>query len=124
MIWWTDHECRRLLAEPVFLLPGVAVPSRYFSQVRNQTQPDGFLPNMRSKSLAVLAVLTIFATATALAQQAVTLPRSDGAQTPLRMFAPNTGCAPLAIISPGAGGTENGYTYLAEGLRDMVTSPS
>ena len=26
--------------------------------------------------------------------------------------------APLAVISPGAGGTENGYTYLAEGLRD------
>ena len=54
-----------------------------------------------------------------LAQQTVTSPRVDGAQAPLRIFAPSRqSCAPLAIISPGAGGTENGYTYLAEGLRD------
>jgi predicted dienelactone hydrolase len=53
------------------------------------------------------------------AQQTVTSPRSDGAQTPLRIFAPSgQACAPLAVISPGAGGTENGYSYLAEGLRD------
>lgn len=74
---------------------------------------------MRSTPLAALAVLTLLATATALAQQTVTSPRSDGAQTPLRIFAPSgEACAPLAIISPGAGGTENGYSYLAEGLRD------
>jgi predicted dienelactone hydrolase len=54
------------------------------------------------------------------AQQLVTFPRADGAQTPLRIFVPRTpGCALLAVISPGAGGTENGYTYLAEGLRDQ-----
>jgi dienelactone hydrolase len=53
------------------------------------------------------------------AQQTVTAPRSDGAQTPLRIFAPSgPSCPVLAIISPGAGGTENGYTYLAEELRD------
>jgi predicted dienelactone hydrolase len=53
-------------------------------------------------------------------QQTVTFPRSDGAQTPLRIFSPlGQGCAPLAVISPGAGGTENGYTYLAQGLRDQ-----
>jgi predicted dienelactone hydrolase len=27
-----------------------------------------------------------------------------------------SGCAPLALISPGAGGDENGYSYLAKGL--------
>ncbi|HST12370.1 MAG TPA: hypothetical protein VLL05_18490, partial [Terriglobales bacterium] len=44
---------------------------------------------------------------------------SDGAETPLRVFArAGESCPALAIISPGAGGTENGYTYLAEGLRD------
>jgi len=55
----------------------------------------------------------------AAAQQTVASPRADGAQTPLRIFAPaGQGCAPLAVISPGAGGTENGYSYLAKGLRD------
>jgi predicted dienelactone hydrolase len=35
------------------------------------------------------------------------------------VYAPKTtGCAPLALISPGAGGSEDGYRYLAEGLRD------
>jgi hypothetical protein len=60
-----------------------------------------------------------FLLTTALARQTLTSPRPDGAQTPLRIFTP-TGhsCPPLAIISPGAGGTENGYTYLAEGPRD------
>jgi predicted dienelactone hydrolase len=56
---------------------------------------------------------------TASAQQTITSPRADGASTPLRVFAPaGKSCAPLAVISPGAGGTENGYSYLAEGLRD------
>ena len=53
------------------------------------------------------------------AQQGLTVLRSDDAQTPLRIFAyRGESCAPLAVISPGAGGTENAYSYLAEGLRD------
>jgi predicted dienelactone hydrolase len=52
------------------------------------------------------------------AQQLVRVPREDGAQTPLRVYAPsNGGCAPLALISPGAGGSENGYRYLAEAMQ-------
>jgi predicted dienelactone hydrolase len=52
-------------------------------------------------------------------QELVQAPREDGAKTPLRVYAPKTtGCAPLALISPGAGGSEDGYRYLAEGLRD------
>jgi predicted dienelactone hydrolase len=52
-------------------------------------------------------------------QELVQAPRQDGARTPLRVYAPKTaGCAPLALISPGAGGSEDGYKYLAEGLRD------
>jgi predicted dienelactone hydrolase len=66
-------------------------------------------------AFAAFVLLSVFCDA----QQTVTAPRSDGAQTPLRIFAPAAqGCAPLAVISPGAGGTENGYSYLAEGLRD------
>ena len=53
------------------------------------------------------------------AQELVQAPRPDGAKTPLRVYTPSaTGCAPLALISPGAGGSEDGYKYLAEGLRD------
>jgi predicted dienelactone hydrolase len=66
-----------------------------------------------------LASLMMFVWSSVHAQQTVTSPRSDGAQTPLRIFAPaSQGCAALAVISPGAGGTENGYNYLAEGLRE------
>jgi len=51
------------------------------------------------------------------AQQLVQAPREDGALTPLRVYSRNTdSCPPLALISPGAGGSENGYRYLAEGL--------
>jgi predicted dienelactone hydrolase len=68
--------------------------------------------------LGLLCLLVAFPIRFGHAQQTLTSPRSDGAQTPLRIFTPSgQACAPLAIISPGAGGTENGYTYLAEGLR-------
>jgi len=64
-------------------------------------------------------LLSVYACITASAQQTVTSPRADGAETPLRVYDPPTQeCAPLAVISPGAGGTENGYSYLAQGLRD------
>jgi predicted dienelactone hydrolase len=54
----------------------------------------------------------------ACAQQLVQAPRSDGAQTPLRVYSPsNAECAPVALISPGAGGNEDGYKYLAEGMQ-------
>ena len=53
------------------------------------------------------------------AQQRVEVPRADGVHTPLRVYWPTGGgCSRLAVISPGAGGTENGYAYLARGLAD------
>jgi predicted dienelactone hydrolase len=53
------------------------------------------------------------------AQELVQAARPDGVPTPLRVYSPRTtGCAPLAVISPGAGGSEDGYKYLAEALRD------
>jgi predicted dienelactone hydrolase len=75
---------------------------------------------MCSKPIQTALIFTLLiAGSCAYAQRTVRFPRSDGAQTPLRIFAPSTqGCAPLAIISPGAGGTENGYSYLAESLRE------
>lgn len=42
----------------------------------------------------------------AVAQKSASAPRSDGHTTPLDVYAPpsSTGCAPLAIVSHGAGG--------------------
>ena len=75
---------------------------------------------MRRFHHAVLvAILGVALVQAIRAQDLVQAPRPDGEQTPLRVYAPSApGCAPLALISPGAGGSENGYTYLAEGLRD------
>lgn len=56
----------------------------------------------------------------AVAADAVQVPRADGAMTPLAVYEPATvanACPPLALISHGAGGSERGYGYLAEGLR-------
>jgi predicted dienelactone hydrolase len=55
------------------------------------------------------------------AQDLVKARRPDGAETPLRIYAPKSGmnnCTLLAVISPGAGGTENGYFYLGKGLSE------
>jgi len=67
----------------------------------------------------VLVGWLLWAAAPGFAQDLVQAPRSDGATTPLRVYEPNGGgCAPLALISPGAGGSEDGYKYLAQGLRN------
>ena len=52
------------------------------------------------------------------AHQTVHIRRADGAQTPLMVYEPARvrGCPPLALLSPGAGGDENGLRYLGEAL--------
>lgn len=74
---------------------------------------------MRRLDTAVASVILFLLVAScASAQQLFQAPREDGASTPLRVYTPsNNGCAPLAVISPGAGGNENGYQYLAEGMQ-------
>ncbi len=51
-------------------------------------------------------------------QQAVNAARADGATTPLIVYEPAVakGCAPLALLSHGAGGNERGLRYLGEAL--------
>jgi len=70
-------------------------------------------------AIAAIPVLLI-ASAAIHAQQAVSLPRSDGASTPAMVYEPTAthGCPPLALISPGAGGNEKGLAYLAQALAD------
>ncbi|MBS0192876.1 MAG: alpha/beta hydrolase [Proteobacteria bacterium] len=76
------------------------------------------------KTLVTVAFL-LAASLSANAQQALSLPRADGAQTPVMVYDPavtsesaekHHGCAPLALLSPGAGGNEKGLSYLAKAL--------
>ena len=71
--------------------------------------------------LARLAVVLVFGCLSPHinAQQALACPGRDGAQTPLLVYLPTgaaSGCAPLAVISHGAGGSEEGYAYLAQAM--------
>lgn len=72
---------------------------------------------MQARSL--LLTLSIAAALHLSAQEHITAPRSDGHATPLLVYkAENTtaSCPPLAVISHGAGGSENGYVYLARAM--------
>lgn len=75
---------------------------------------------MRTSLYRVVAALALFAPAlAACAQQHATAPRADGQSTPLLVYPAvrsAQGCAPLAIISHGAGGNELGYRYLAQAM--------
>lgn len=52
------------------------------------------------------------------AQELKSIPRKDGATVTIKVYRQGTkGCSKLALISPGAGGTENGYRYLGEALK-------
>jgi dienelactone hydrolase len=68
------------------------------------------------------AFLALAVSLTATAQQRIDVPREDGSTVPLLVYPASTatkGCAPLAVVSHGAGGNEFGYRYLAEGLARM-----
>ena len=72
----------------------------------------------RSRILFLFGVMPLMASPLH-AQQRVSAPRSDGGSTPMLVYraeGANESCAPLAVISHGAGGSENGYRYLAEAL--------
>ena len=73
---------------------------------------------MSSPLRALLVCVLIACMPCAHAQQAVSTPRADGTLTPLMVYdAPrNATCAPLALVSPGAGGSEKGLGYLGKAL--------
>ncbi len=74
---------------------------------------------MRTLRWVMLSACVMACSYLSSAQELVQSPRADGATTPLRVYAAasTTGCAPLALISPGAGGSEDGYSYLAKGMQ-------
>lgn len=70
----------------------------------------------RIKAVFLSAILACCALASAHAQQHIDVPRADGHTTPLLVYAAEghgAACHPLAVISHGAGGSEEGYKYLA-----------
>ena len=74
---------------------------------------------MRMSSLLFVFAVGLVGLARAVAGQHVEAARMDGALTPLAVYEPSvTGkdCAPLALISHGAGGSERGLRYLGEAL--------
>jgi predicted dienelactone hydrolase len=76
----------------------------------------------RCCSFFIIALLVLAVQRPLMAQQRVSVPRSDGHITQLKVYPPAgtvSGCAALAVISHGAGGSENGYRYLAEALSQM-----
>lgn len=66
-------------------------------------------------ALALLALVLYAAAASGAESQ--TLARADGAQVPVRVYGVAAeSCRGIALISPGAGGTEKGLGYIAEAL--------
>lgn len=82
--------------------------------------PRGVHAKVAPGSIGLLLVLAALCLAPALrAQQHLDVPRADGHTTPLLLYSaenPASACPPLAIISHGAGGSENGYRYLARAM--------
>lgn len=78
---------------------------------------------LRHASFVLASFALAFAASPRLiAQQPLSVPRADGRQTPLMLYpavSAGPGCAPLAVISHGAGGSENGYRYLAQAMAHL-----
>ena len=72
-------------------------------------------------SVPLLALALAGATAPAQrpAPYPVSFPRADGHTVPVTVYPPADSCRGIAIISPGAGGSEKGYGYLGQGMSAM-----
>ena len=68
----------------------------------------------------ILSILTLMQAHSLKAQEKKTFIRKDGQTVTVQIYQPDrfdTSDVRLALISPGAGGTENGFQYLAEALK-------
>ena len=73
----------------------------------------------RKFSIVSVAILISLSTS-ALARQEQTLTREDRQKTVVMSYQPKGDrCNGVVIISPGAGGSEKGYSYLGEGLQSL-----
>jgi dienelactone hydrolase len=73
-------------------------------------------PRLRAWICAAFVSMVLLA-AHAGAEETRMLTRADGASVPVRVYAVDANtCHGVAVISPGAGGTEKGLSYIAEAL--------
>lgn len=74
----------------------------------------------RRSCFFALAVLGSLQAQAASAQEAVSLLRQDHKALQVAAYSPgSSGCRGVALISPGAGGSENGYQYLGEAMSTL-----
>ncbi|MFY7866708.1 alpha/beta hydrolase family protein [Roseateles sp.] len=67
-----------------------------------------------------LAGLALLMTGAAVAQETISLSRQDQQAVTVTAYAPKrAGCQGIAIVSPGAGGSEKGYPYLGEAMASL-----
>ncbi|HUX34457.1 MAG TPA: hypothetical protein VMV51_11370 [Gemmatimonadaceae bacterium] len=67
--------------------------------------------------MAAAPAALLFVAAPASGQQAVSFPRQDGHTVPATVYAPAVAtCLGVAILSPGAGGSEKGLAYLGKAM--------
>lgn len=74
---------------------------------------------MQARTLLLTFPIALSLSISLPAQERTAAPRADGRSTPLLIYkaeGPTSACPPLAIISHGAGGSENGYGYLARAM--------
>jgi alpha-beta hydrolase superfamily lysophospholipase len=76
----------------------------------NKKQPEGAMIRR-----FILSATMLVAWAAAAAAQA-SLPRADGAETPIKRYGSQSGCGPTMVISHGFGGDENGNGHLAASM--------
>jgi predicted dienelactone hydrolase len=74
----------------------------------------------RPSHLFLLGVLSLLIAMGASAQEVVSLLRQDQKAVQVAAYSPRSaGCRGVAIISPGAGGSEKGYQYIGEAMSSL-----
>ena len=77
-------------------------------------------PALVASAFVAFALASLAASAPARAAESAQATRADGQAVPLQVYQPSDApCLPLALVSHGAGGSEKGYAYLAEGLQAL-----
>jgi predicted dienelactone hydrolase len=91
------------------------------NHILNRALPAGAL-RLRKPHSRTIATLTLAASTlgSALADETLSLRRQDGRSFEISVRAPSGAtCRGIALVSPGAGGSAQGYRYLAEALASI-----
>lgn len=99
------------------MLPGASSPPHGIGPYPRQSLSELKPSRMNFPTRLFAGILALMPVPALKAQQTVPLRRSDGQPLQVRAYAPqHSGCRGIALVSPGAGGTEHGYTYLGQAL--------